>query len=126
MFTRSLFAVVSTVAISAVACGGGQQAAQPRQTPAVTIGKESVAVVSRQPISTGPLLSGELRPEREATVRAQVGGSLLDVRVDQGQPVREGQVLARIDGAAIKDAQTSAQPGVRSADQAAQMAAREA
>jgi len=128
MFIRSLAAgiIPAFVAMSALACGGSRQAAQPRQTPAVTIGKESIAVVSRQPISTGPLLSGELRPEREATVRAQVGGSLLDVRVDQGQPVREGQLLARVEASAIKDAQASAQTAVHSAEQSLQLATREA
>src|SRR5512147_1978036 len=118
MFTRLLLASVIALAVTAVAaCGGSEQAAQARHTPTVTIGKESVAVVSRQPISTGPSLSGELRAEREATVRAQVGGSLPDVHADQGQPVREGQVLAHIDPAAIRDTQASAQSAVQSAEQ---------
>jgi RND family efflux transporter MFP subunit len=59
-------------------------------------------------------------------VRAQVGGSLLDVRVDQGQPVREGQLLARVEAAAIQDAQASAQTTVQSAEQALQLWTREA
>jgi membrane fusion protein (multidrug efflux system) len=128
MSTRHTFAlmVVAAIALAAGACSRGHQADQPYSAPVVTIGRESVTTVSRQPISTGPLLSGELRPEREATVRAQVGGSLLDVRVDQGQPVREGAVLARIEAAAIRDAQASAQSGVQSAEQALQMATREA
>ncbi len=128
MFIRRVFVLTAIAGASFApgACSRDRQAADARSTPAVTIGSESVTTVTYQPISTGPLLSGELRPEREATVRAQVGGSVLDVRVEQGQPVRDGTVLARIDAAAIADAQKSAESTVRSADQALQMAIREA
>ena len=37
--------------------------------------------------SAGPMISGQLTPAREATVRAQVGGSLVSLPVDRGQPV---------------------------------------
>ncbi len=118
--------VVILAALLAAGCGQADNAAQSKAPATVAIGRESVTVVSRQPISTGPLLSGELRPEREATVRAQVGGALLDVHADQGQPVRASEILAHIDAAAIRDTQASARTAVQSAEQSLQMATREA
>jgi len=126
---RSLVAALAwaTLVLSA-ACGGEQEAAPEAavQPQAVRIGQESVATVTRDQIKTGPLISGELRPEREATVRAEIGGSVLEVLVDEARPVRRGAVLARIEAQALTDAQTSAQSAVRSAEQALRVAEREA
>ena len=107
------------------ACGNGE-AQGPPPPQAVTIGPESVTRVERGEVRTGPLISGELRPEREATVRAEVGGSILDVRVEEGQPVRQGALILRIEARALDDARLSAQSAVRSAEQALGVAEREA
>ena len=114
--------------VLAAACSGEQEAAPAAaaQPQAVKIGQESVATVTRDQIKTGPLISGELRPEREATVRAEVGGSVLEVLVDEARPVRQGAVLARIEAQALTDAQASAQSAVRSAEQALRVSEREA
>ena len=52
----------------------------------------------------GPLVSGELRPQREATVRAEIGGSVLQVVPDEGQAVAAGALLARIEARTLQDA----------------------
>lgn len=116
---------VPVVALLAGACGNGQ-AQEPPPSQSVTIGAESVARVERGEVRTGPLISGELRPEREATVRAEVGGSILEVRAEEGQPVRRGQLIARIEARALYDTRLSAQSAVRSAEQALRVAEREA
>jgi RND family efflux transporter MFP subunit len=92
----------------------------------VQVGKENVATVATETISTGPLISGTLMAEREATVRAEVSGSVLQVTAQEGQSVRRGQLLARIEDQALGDAVASAQSAVRSAEQALQLAEREA
>jgi RND family efflux transporter MFP subunit len=53
-----------------------------------------------------------------------VGGQVLAVYADQGQAVRAGQALARIDAAAIRDAATSAATGVASAQTTLEVARR--
>ena len=88
-------ALLPTILLAGACGNGAAQGPQPPQ--AVTIGPESVARVERGELRTGPLISGELRPEREATVRAEVGGSILDVLVEEGQPVRQGALLVRIE-----------------------------
>jgi RND family efflux transporter MFP subunit len=113
--------------LAAAACGRGdaQQQASP-QPQAVRIGSESVARVERQAIKTGPRISGELRPEREAMVRAEVGGSVLEVMVEEARPIRQGAVVARIEAQALTDAEASARSALRSAEQALGVAQREA
>jgi RND family efflux transporter MFP subunit len=111
-----------------LAAGGCRREAEPPPAaPAVVqVGRENVAVVSMQEISTGPLISGTLMPEREATVRSQASGSVLQVTAAEGQPVRRGALLARIEDQALGDQLRSAQSAVKSAEQALGVAEREA
>jgi pyruvate/2-oxoglutarate dehydrogenase complex dihydrolipoamide acyltransferase (E2) component len=84
----------------------------------VQVGAENVAAVSTDDISTGPLISGTLMAEKDATVRAEASGSLLQATASEGQTVRRGQLLARIEDQSLGDANKSAQSAVRSAEQA--------
>jgi membrane fusion protein (multidrug efflux system) len=92
----------------------------------VLVGAENVIVVKRDQIVAGPIISGDLRPEREAVLRAQLGGSMLEVRVKEGQSVREGAVLGRIEARTLEDTSRSAQSAVHSAETQLQVAQREA
>ena len=98
----------------------------PAAPVAVQVGAENVAVVSMQDISTGPLISGTLMAEKDATVRAEVSGSLLQVTAAEGQSVRRGALLARIEDQALGEAHRSSQSAVKSAEQALGVAEREA
>jgi RND family efflux transporter MFP subunit len=119
-------AAALALAFGTAACGGNTSA-QPQAGPqTVKVGQESVTVVRREPIAIGPLVSGALRAEREATVRAEVGGSILQVAVEEGQAVRAGDLVARIEARALEDVYSSAQSSVRSAEQALKVAEREA
>jgi membrane fusion protein (multidrug efflux system) len=125
---RRLTAALPLIAmiVGAAACNRDEPA-EPAATPAaVRVGKENVATVATDTISIGPLISGTLMADREATVRAESNGSLLEVTVREGQPVRRGQLLARIEDQALGDAVASAQSAVRSAEQALKLAQREA
>jgi RND family efflux transporter MFP subunit len=124
------FAVLALVAgATAISAGCGQTAASegPAATApaAVEIGRENVVAVAAGDISVGPLISGELRAEREATVRAEVGGQILQVVPEEGQAVKTGGLLARIEGRVLQDALASAQSQLRSAEQTAQWAEKE-
>lgn len=105
------------LALALAACGrAGEAAEQPRADAAVTVGPENVYVVAAEEIATGPALSGTLAAEREARVNAEIGGVVQGVFAEKGQPVRAGQLLARIDAAAIRDQVLSAESAVRSAE----------
>jgi RND family efflux transporter MFP subunit len=92
----------------------------------IEIGRENVVEVQPQEIIVGPLVSGELKAEREATVRAEVGGAILQVFPREGEAVAVGTLLAKIDGKTLTDAYASAQSAQRSADQTAEWAQKEA
>jgi len=112
---------------AAAGCGRGDAGAAAAEvaTPAIEIGRENVVTVATGDISVGPLISGELRAQREATVRAELGGSVLSVSAEEGQPIRQGALLARIDSRTQQDAYQSAQSMVHSAEEALALAERE-
>ena len=51
----------------------------------VTVGPENIAIATIDELRSGPAISGSLEPEQAATVRAEVGGSVLRTNVDAGQ-----------------------------------------
>jgi RND family efflux transporter MFP subunit len=70
--------------------------------------------VETAPVTLGTIarevtVSGTVEPIRTVAVNSQMAGALLDVNVEEGSPVREGQVLARIDAREIAAQVRSAQ-----------------
>src|SRR3954463_11751505 len=112
-----LFAIVSR------SKSDNASAAETTKLESVTVGPENITVASTGSIMAGATISGTLEPEREAVLRAQVAGSVLQTYADQGQAVNAGTVLARIDASGIQDAYTSARAAQVSARNAADVAA---
>jgi len=102
--------------------GDNASAAETTKTETLTVGTENIAVATTSSIMSGPSLSGTLEPEREAVLRAQVQGSVLQTYADQGQAVGPGTALARIDATGIQDAYTSARAQVMAAKNQADIA----
>ena len=98
----------------------------PAPPPSVRIGVENVVSVKRDVIVIGPIISGELRAENEATVRAEIGGSVTQVNVREGQAVRRGAILGRIETRTLDDARQSALSALRNAENQLAVARREA
>lgn len=128
MSVYSFRAIVSVAVAATVlwSCGGepddagAATAAQP-----VTVGPENLVVVRAGPLTSGPAFSGTLRHEREASVRAQMAGSVLQAYADQGQSVAAGTVLARIEAGGTDDSYLSARSSVTAAQNALSVATRE-
>lgn len=117
------------ILVAALAAGCGTGAEKPDTPPAAApmqVGQENIVVVQRAEIVTGPLISGELRAAREATVRAELGGSVLQVAAEEGQTVRRGALLGRIETASLDDARRSAASMVKSMESQLDVARREA
>ena len=107
------------ILISIAAAAGCARAETASETPAVAplrLAPENVATAEVAELSSGPAVSGQLTPAREATVRAQVGGSVVALPFDRGQTVREGIVIARLSSRDVEEAFASAQAAVRSAE----------
>lgn len=121
----TLIAATTLVGLSACKKGTPEADAASTKAAAMTIGTENIAIVTVGELMSGPTLSGAIMPEREGTVRAQVGGSVLQTYAEQGQHVSAGQVLAQIDASGLQDAFLSARSAVTSATNGADVAARE-
>jgi membrane fusion protein, multidrug efflux system len=124
--SRAFAMLLIAGALLTAGCRDAPDRPQTDPAPAATaVEPDDLVTVTHEPISTGPAISGELRASREATVRAEVAGSVYDVAVEEGQPVRRGQVLCRIDAPALRDSMASAEAGVGSTTQAVAAAERE-
>ena len=105
------------------ACGPGAAKTDPAAAPAtLLIAPEDVITAQPGNVSAGPLITGAIQPDRKADLRAEVSAIVLAVLKENGQPVRRGELLVRLDDTAIRDSLVSAQEaervGVQAADQA--------
>lgn len=57
----------------------------------------ATAVIESRATDAGIVVDGVVEAVRQATIAAQIPGRILELRVEAGVTVREGQVLARID-----------------------------
>jgi RND family efflux transporter MFP subunit len=101
--------------LAAAACKGADESKAASSPPAMLVGPENITVVKAQEIRSGPAISGTISPEEQASVRAEVGGAVLQTMAEQGQSVRKGQVLARIDDATLREAELAARSAVTTA-----------
>lgn len=125
---RLLAASMATVAALALAgCGDKKEAAvdSTAAPPIQKIGPDNIAIAKSDTLRSGPPISGTLVADREAQIRAEVSGAVLQTFVDQGQRVAAGTQLGRIDDAVLRDAALSARSGVTQARVAAEQATRE-
>lgn len=119
-------APLALLMLSVAACGTKDAAEAPDASNSPqTIGPDNIAVAAVDTLSSGPAISGTLTADRDARIRAEVGGAVLQVYVDAGERVSEGTLLARIDDSAVRDAAISARSGVTQATVAAQQAEKE-
>jgi RND family efflux transporter MFP subunit len=101
------FFVVLTLSVGAVACRGAEPAASAAGTTAeyrVDVAAMKVAVAD---LESTLQISGNLVPQTRVAVAAKLPGTLSSVRVDIGDRVRTGQVVAVLDRREI-DAQVDA------------------
>jgi RND family efflux transporter MFP subunit len=103
--------------------------AHPKVAPAaevVSVGREGIVIAARTDIRTGPSISGTMTPQETATLRSELSGPVVQTYAEQGQAVKRGQLLARIDDTAIRQALTAAQSSARSANLTLENAQRDA
>jgi membrane fusion protein, multidrug efflux system len=90
------------------------------------LGAENTTVVRRERIASGPRVAGSLEPRARAAVRAEAGGSVLEVKAEVGDRVKKDQLLARLENTALVDARRSARSAVTAARQEVLVARRQA
>jgi RND family efflux transporter MFP subunit len=110
--------VLALAVVSAACSASGESAASAPAAAAgsVQLAAENVVTATVGRVSSGPVVSGQLTPAREASVRALVGGSIVELTVDRGQTVSAGAEVARIASRDLESAKLSAEVAVRSAE----------
>ena len=102
----------------------GPASAASAPAAALLISPEDVRTVGLQAHATGPVITGSVQPERRADLRAEVSAVVLQVLKENGEPVRKGDLLVRLDDTSIRDSLQSAQESSRAAAQALDQAQR--
>src|SRR5690606_27630106 len=92
------------------ACGGSDQQAQARvdDSEVVVLRPTDVATAQLESVAQSVVRTGSLNPYRTAEVRAQVPGLVSALRVDRGDPVTAGQVMAVLDAQGIRSSAAGA------------------
>ncbi len=124
---RFLGLSLAIVACITISCGGdaASESDSTAVDPIQTIGPDNIAVAKSDTVRSGPPISGTLAAEREARIRAEVSGAIIQTFVETGQRVAAGAQLARIDDVVLRDATGSAQSNVTQAQVSADQAVRE-
>ena len=108
--------VFIVLAVSAVALRGRQtaiDAASAAKTagPVAEFLQDDLYIVEPRNLDRVLPLTGSLAPLTEATVKAKVAGELVAVTVREGESVKQGQLLARIDLTEVQ-ARVAAREGI--------------
>lgn len=110
--------------------GGGdaKAAAKPSEAasaPSLLIAPEDLRSANAGVHSVGPVITGSIQPERRADLRAEVPAVVLQVLKENGEPVRKGELLVRLDDTAIRDSLASAEEAARVSAQSLDQAERQ-
>ena len=95
--TAAVLVMSAAAGLALMSCRAEKSADATETLAPVVIGPENITVVAETTLVDGPPISGSLGAEREARVRAELGGSVLQVYAEPGQAVKQGQVLAQIE-----------------------------
>ena len=88
------------------------------------IAPEDTVTMQANALASGPVVTGSVQPERKADLRAEVSAVVLQVLKENGDVVKRGDVLVRLDETSIRDNLNSAEDNARSASQALDQAER--
>ena len=124
---KRFWAMLAVLTLALASCKKeGNDTGMVAADPVVLIGRENIAVAKLEELRSGPPISGSLEARTEARVRAELAGQVKRTFADEGQRVRRGVLLARLDDSAVRDAYLSGKSAVRSAESALRIAQRNA
>lgn len=86
---------------------------------------EDLHTVRFSSLAAGPSITGSVQPERRADLRAEVSALVLQVLKENGDTVRRGDLLVRIDDTAIRENLASAEAATRASSQSLEQAERQ-
>ena len=127
----ALAIAVSVFGLSACQKSGEGNVAQAKGTnpaasgPALLLSAEDLITLKNNALASGPAITGSVQPERRADLRAEVSAVVVAVLKENGDPVKRGDLLVRLDDTSIRDSLTSAIASEKAASQAFDQAERQ-
>ncbi len=112
----------ASASASAAAQAAGKADAK---TATLKVAPEDLLVLQANNLASGPVVTGSVQPERKADLRAEVSAVVLQVLKENGDVVKRGDILVRMDDTAIRDNVTSAEEAERAAARALDQAERQ-
>lgn len=111
-----------TLALILTACGKGgkpdeAKAGAAKPAAPLLLAPEDLRQVGQSGLIGAPVISGAIQPARRADLRAEVAAVVLQVARDNGERVRTGDLIIRLDATAIRDSLTSAEEALRASQQ---------
>jgi RND family efflux transporter MFP subunit len=120
--------IVVALATSLTACdkfpGKGDKKDAAVAPVKLVIAPEDILTIQANALASGPVVTGSIQPERKADLRAEVSAVVLQVLKENGDVVRRGDVLVRLDQTSILDNLRSAEDNARNAVQSLDQAER--
>ena len=86
--------------------------------PVLLLAPEDLLTLRPATLASGPVITGSVQPERRADLRAEVAAVVLQVLKENGEAVRAGDLLMRLDDTSIRDSLTSSEESLRASNQA--------
>jgi RND family efflux transporter MFP subunit len=114
--------VAATLALGA--CHKPEPAAPADTSQTLLIAPQDLVTLRTASLTSGPSISGTIEPGQRADLRAEVSAVVLQVLKDNGEKVRRGELLVRLDDTAIRDSLASAVEATRAASQSFDQAER--
>jgi RND family efflux transporter MFP subunit len=127
---RFVVLVLAAALIAACSKGGpgatqGSPAAPAAAATTLLLAPEDLRTLALAARAQGPVVTGSIQPERRADLRAEVSSVVLQVAKENGEVVKRGDLLVRLDDTAIRDSLASAEESVRAIGQAFDQAERQ-
>src|SRR6185436_16910176 len=95
---------VSFFGLSACQKGAaGPTASAKAAATALLVSPEDRITLRNNALASGPAITGSVQPERRADLRAEVSAVVVSVLKANGDPVKKGDLLVRLDATSIRD-----------------------
>ncbi len=87
--------------------------------------EEDLQTIQNSALSSGPVITGSIQPERKADLRSELSTVVLQVLKENGETVKRGDLLVRLDDTSIRDSLNSAEEAARASAQTLEQAERQ-
>lgn len=117
----------ATTETSALASSGSSSSdgASAKSEQPLLVATEDLITVHNGALASGTVITGSIQPERRADLRAEVSAIILQVLKENGESVKRGDLLVRLDDTSIRDSVNSAEEATRAAVQTFDQAERQ-